>query len=249
MTAKLAHVIAFVDDIEDAIGFYRDHLGLTPRSVSPSWVEFDTGATTLALHIADQHNPSGTTSASFAVRDVGELHRKLTTRGLKFRREPIVQHGQQLAELLGPGGARIGLSSPVAAQAAKPAPAAGAEHAPHPRFTRHAQEVKQRIQEISADELTKLRERGPVVVIDVREESEWKQGHLAGAVHIPRGVLEPKIEAAVPDLDARVVVYCAGGNRGALAAESLQKFGYANVASLTGGFRGWQDAGRPVEGK
>jgi rhodanese-related sulfurtransferase len=225
---------------------------LTPRTVSPAWVEFDTGATTLALHIADQHNPSGTTSASFAVRDVGELHRKLTTRGLKFTREPVAQHGQQLAELVGPGGARIGLSSPVAAEAAAPAkaaPAAGAGQAPHPRFTQHAQEVKRRIQEISADALTTLRERGPVVVIDVREESEWKQGHLAGAVHIPRGVLEPQIEAAVPDLDARVVVYCAGGNRGALAAESLQKFGYTNVASLSGGFRGWQDAGRPVEGK
>lgn len=245
MTVKLAHVITFVDDIEAATAFYRDHLGLTPRTVSPSWVELDTGATTLALHVADQHNPHGTTSASFAVDDVSELHRKLSARGSKFTREPVAQHGQVLAELVGPGGARIGLSS------ADPAavPAAGATHARHPRFTQHAQEVRSRIREVSADELTELRERGPVVVIDVREESEWKQGHLPGAVHIARGVLEPQIEAAVPDLAARIVVYCAGGNRGAFAADSLQKFGYTNVASLADGFRGWQAAGRPVEGK
>lgn len=244
MTVKLAHVISFVEDIEGAVAFYRDVLELTPRLVSPGWVEFETGTTTLALHAADKRNPSGTTRFSFAAHDVADLHRKLVARGVKFTREPAVLHGQQLAEFVGPGGNGVGLSGPATADAA----ATAAHSGDHPSgFAKLTQEAKRRIQEISTDELTQLREREPVVVIDVREESEWREAHVAGAIHIPRGVIELKIEAAVPDPESRVVVYCGGGGRSALAADSLQKLGYGRVASLANGFRGWREAGQPIE--
>ena len=121
MTVKLAHVISFIDDIEPAVAFYRDALGVTPRSLSPSWVELDTGTT--------------------ATADAAGSHA---------------------------GG-------------------------PQPAFT-------------------KL-----------------------------------KIADAVADPESRVVLYCGGGGRSALAADSLQKLGYARVASLAGGFRGWRESGRPVD--
>ena len=88
---------------------------------------------------------------------------------------------------------------------------------------------------------------GTVVLIDVREDREWNLGHAAGALHMSRGTIESKIDAAVPR-DATVILYCASGNRSALAAESLKEMGYANVSSMTGGFRGWVDAGGEVEG-
>ena len=246
MTVKLAYVISFVDDVEAAVAFYRDALGLTPRLVSPGWVELETGTTTLALHPASERNPSGTTKLSFGVPDVGDLHRRLVQRGVEFTREPALGHDQLIAELVGPGGSGIGLSSPAIADTSTTAVGASSG-VHHPRFLQLAQGVKRRIQEITGDELTQLREHGPVVVIDVREQSEWRAGHLAGALHIPRGLLELQIEDAVPDPESRVVVYCAGGNRSALAADSLQKLGYGRVASLTDGFRGWQAAGRPTE--
>ena len=113
MTVKLAHVISFVEDIDGAVAFYRDALGLKPRSVSPQWVEFDTGSTTLALHAADARNPSGTTRFSFDTPDVAALHRQLIARGVEFTREPTVRHGVQLAEFVGPGGNGVGLSGPA----------------------------------------------------------------------------------------------------------------------------------------
>lgn len=82
-----------------------------------------------------------------------------------------------------------------------------------------------------------------LILIDVREDSEWAQGHAQGAIHIGRGVLERDIERAIPDRDAAIVLYCGGGYRSALAADSLQKMGYSNVFSMAGGWRDWCAAG------
>lgn len=108
-------------------------------------------------------------------------------------------------------------------------------------------EAKQRIREVSPSEVKQMVERQEdVVYLDVREPNEWNLGHIPGAVHIPRGTLETKVEQAIPR-DRRVVVYCAGGNRSALAADTLQQMGYENVASMAEGWRGWMQAGGPVE--
>ena len=109
-------------------------------------------------------------------------------------------------------------------------------------------EARARIREVSADETVRLRaERPGLVLIDCREPNEWNLGRIPGAVFIPRGILESNIEAAAAR-DQPVILYCASGNRSALAVESLQSMGYADVASLRGGFRGWVDAGGDVEG-
>ena len=83
-------------------------------------------------------------------------------------------------------------------------------------------------------------------MIDVRSEEDWKSGHARGARHLCRGEIEVEIEEAIPDLDQRIICYCGGGSRSALVAESLQKMGYRNVRSMTGGFRAWQAAGLPT---
>ena len=85
------------------------------------------------------------------------------------------------------------------------------------------------------------------LLLDVREADEWQTGHVPGATHVPRGVLEMRIEGIEPDRSRRILLYCAGGNRSLLAAESLQRLGYANIASVAGGFARWKDEGRPVK--
>ncbi len=82
-------------------------------------------------------------------------------------------------------------------------------------------------------------------LIDVRERSEWDEGHIAVATHISRSYLEQQIEGAAPDHDAPVVLYCAGGTRSLFAAQTLQEMGYTNVSSMSGGFQGWKSGGRP----
>jgi rhodanese-related sulfurtransferase len=81
----------------------------------------------------------------------------------------------------------------------------------------------------------------------VREDNEWERGHIPGAVHMGRGIIERDIEEAVPDHTARLVLYCGGGFRSALAADNLQKMGYTSVISMDGGWRGWTEAGLPAE--
>ncbi|MDQ3815819.1 MAG: rhodanese-like domain-containing protein [Armatimonadota bacterium] len=110
-------------------------------------------------------------------------------------------------------------------------------------------EAKSRIREITADELAqKLQDdQHDWVLIDVRENDEFRAGHLPGARGIGRGILEYHIADEVPDTDTEIVLYCRGGNRSALAADSLQDMGYTNVLSLCGGYREWtQDPQRPV---
>jgi sulfur-carrier protein adenylyltransferase/sulfurtransferase len=107
------------------------------------------------------------------------------------------------------------------------------------------QQTKQRIREVSVDEV-QARLADPAaapVVVDVREPEEYEQGYVPGAVHIPRGYLEMRIEEKAPDREAPIVLYCAGGVRSALAADTLQQMGYTNVASMAGGFGRWKDAG------
>ena len=86
------------------------------------------------------------------------------------------------------------------------------------------------------------------VLVDVREREEWDRGHLPGAVHLARGVLERDVGGAVPDPDTPLVLYCGGGYRSALAAASLQDMGYTRVESMDGGWRVWTEAGFPTEG-
>jgi molybdopterin/thiamine biosynthesis adenylyltransferase/rhodanese-related sulfurtransferase len=109
------------------------------------------------------------------------------------------------------------------------------------------QQVKGEIAEVDAARARDfISERGAAIV-DVRERDEWDEGHLPGAVHVPRGNLESRIEAAVPDKASPVLLYCASGNRSAFAAKSLEDLGYENVVSLAGGFTDWKRNGLPFE--
>ncbi|HWU88871.1 MAG TPA: rhodanese-like domain-containing protein, partial [Kofleriaceae bacterium] len=118
-----------------------------------------------------------------------------------------------------------------------------------PTFDTLLREIRGRTLELDPAALDRERRSGapasPAVpaVIDVREADEYAQGTIPGAVHIPRGFLEIRIERAVPDRDAPVVVYCGSGTRSVLAARSLAELGYTNVRSLAGGFTGWKRAG------
>jgi molybdopterin/thiamine biosynthesis adenylyltransferase/rhodanese-related sulfurtransferase len=105
-------------------------------------------------------------------------------------------------------------------------------------------EVKAEIDEISTSETrTRLDGADHPLVVDVREQDEWQEGHLPGAIHVPRGNLESRIEALVPDKDRELIVYCAGGSRSAFAAKSLGELGYDNVVSMAGGFADWKRNG------
>ncbi|MGD0306886.1 MAG: rhodanese-like domain-containing protein [Candidatus Acidiferrales bacterium] len=84
------------------------------------------------------------------------------------------------------------------------------------------------------------------IVVDVREDSEWARGHIPGAIHLGKGVIERDIERTIPDKGTQIVLYCGGGYRSALAADNIQKMGYRNVISMDGGWRGWTEAGLPV---
>lgn len=116
-----------------------------------------------------------------------------------------------------------------------------------PGFLRLVEEARTRVPETDVPTVHGRLARGDAFhLVDVREESEWAKGHLPGAVHLGRGVLERDIESAIPDPDAEIVLYCGGGFRSVLAADNLRRMGYTNVASMDGGFRGWTDAGHPV---
>ncbi|HEX5580312.1 MAG TPA: LD-carboxypeptidase [Gemmatimonadaceae bacterium] len=109
-------------------------------------------------------------------------------------------------------------------------------------------EAKARIREVSPQEVQQMqRDEADVVYLDVREPNEWNLGRVPGAVHIPRGTLETKVEQMIPR-DQEVVIYCAGGNRSALAADTLQQMGYEKVSSMAGGWRDWVQSGGQVEG-
>ena len=104
------------------------------------------------------------------------------------------------------------------------------------------------IQEVTIQDVKAILDRGQnPVLLDVRAREEYEAGHLAGAVHIPRGLLELDVERALPDKSRPVVVYCAGGVRSALAAQTLREMGYGDVSSMLGGYDEWAGAQYPVE--
>jgi len=118
----------------------------------------------------------------------------------------------------------------------------------NPGFLKLVNDARSRIRETDIDGYKKMLADGQaLLLIDTREDNEWALGHAAGAAHMAKGIIERDIETQVPDKSARVVLYCGGGYRSALAAEALQKMGYSNVISLDGGWRAWQQAGMPVE--
>ena len=107
-------------------------------------------------------------------------------------------------------------------------------------------EARTQIREVTPQEVDAL-PVGAATIVDVREASEWDQGHLPGAHHVSKSYIEQQIEAAAPDRDAPVILYCAGGVRSLFAAQTLTEMGYTDVASMSGGFRGWVEAGGEVE--
>jgi rhodanese-related sulfurtransferase len=116
-----------------------------------------------------------------------------------------------------------------------------------PGFLKLVNDAKSRVREVSVEETRRKLDAGKAQVIDVREDGEWAAGHARGAEHIGKGVIERDIETRVPDKNAEIILYCGGGFRSTLSADSIQKMGYRNVASMAGGWRAWQEAGAPVE--
>ncbi len=117
-----------------------------------------------------------------------------------------------------------------------------------PRFLDIVNETRGSVKETSVREVNERLRRGERFhLVDVREDREWDAGHLPGATHIGKGVIERDIEVAIPDPNAEIVLYCGGGYRSVLAAANLQRMGYTNVSSMDGGYRGWTEAGLPVD--
>jgi rhodanese-related sulfurtransferase len=117
-----------------------------------------------------------------------------------------------------------------------------------PGFLLVVNEAKAHIRECSVHDVKARLDRGEAfALLDVREDHEWAVDHVAGAVHLGRGILERDVEAKFPDHDAPLVVYCGGGFRSALSVWNLQKMGYTNVVSMDGGIRAWREAGFPID--
>jgi rhodanese-related sulfurtransferase len=115
-------------------------------------------------------------------------------------------------------------------------------------FLNIVEKAKQNISQVTIDEVVAKQDLGEKFhFVDVREDDEFRTGHAAGAVHIGKGVIERDIGTAIPDKTASIILYCGGGFRSALAADSLQKMGYVNIASMDGGYHGWLEKGLPVQ--
>ncbi|HZU21911.1 MAG TPA: rhodanese-like domain-containing protein [Terriglobales bacterium] len=113
-----------------------------------------------------------------------------------------------------------------------------------PGFLKLVNDAKSRVRECTVDDLKqKLDRKEPIVVVDVREESEYARDHIPGSIHLGKGIIERDIEARVPDPNTPLYLYCGGGFRSALSADNLQKMGYKNVISVDGGYRDWKTKG------
>lgn len=113
-----------------------------------------------------------------------------------------------------------------------------------PRFLAVVDDARRRIRETDVASVhQRIRQGDTFHLVDVREDSEFAAAHIPGAIHLGKGIIERDIEAAIPDLDADIVLYCGGGFRSALAADALQKMGYRHVTSMDGGWRGWKEQG------
>ena len=116
-----------------------------------------------------------------------------------------------------------------------------------PAFLKLVEEAKGRVREVSVQDVKSLLDKGESLhLVDVREDNEWAKGHLPGAKHLGKGIIERDVENAIPDRGSRIVLYCGGGFRSALAADNLQNMGYENVLSMDGGYSGWKNAGLPT---
>lgn len=115
-------------------------------------------------------------------------------------------------------------------------------------FLKVVDEARARVRECTVSDVKARLERGePFYFVDVREDDEFAQDHAAGAIHIGKGVIERDIETAIPNRQAPIVLYCGGGYRSVLAADSLRLMGYTNVISMDGGIKVWRAAGYPIE--
>ena len=116
-----------------------------------------------------------------------------------------------------------------------------------PQFLKLVSESKTRVKETNVEDVKRRMDAGEkFLLVDVREDNEWANGHLPRAVHMGRGIIERDIEMAVPDTGTKMILYCGGGFRSALVADNLQKMGYTNVESMDGGWKGWVAAGLPT---
>ena len=116
-----------------------------------------------------------------------------------------------------------------------------------PQFLKLVNEAKKKIKETNVPDVKRRIDGGEkLLLVDVREDNEWANGHIPGAVHLGKGVIERDIEQQVPDTNTRLILYCGGGFRSALVADNLQKMGYHNAESMDGGWRGWLEAGLPT---
>jgi rhodanese-related sulfurtransferase len=116
------------------------------------------------------------------------------------------------------------------------------------KFLALVKDAKKRVKETNVGDVKRRMDTGEnFVLVDVREESEWAGGHLPGAVHLGKGIIERDIEAKVPDSGKKIILYCGGGFRSALVADNLQKMGYSDVESMDGGWKGWLEAGNPTQ--
>lgn len=113
-------------------------------------------------------------------------------------------------------------------------------------FLKIVDDAKSRVSEVTVEQ-TLDRIKDGAVIIDVREDNEFEAGHVVGAKHMGRGIIERDIVQTFPNKDTELILYCGGGYRSALAADMLQKMGYTNVWSMDGGWKAWQEAGAPVE--
>jgi rhodanese-related sulfurtransferase len=117
-----------------------------------------------------------------------------------------------------------------------------------PGFLKLVKDAKSRVEQIEIEEYRKMRDSGEEhILVDTREDNEWASAHVAGAMHMSKGIIERDIEVKVPDKATALVLYCGGGFRSALAADNLQKMGYTNVVSLDGGWRALKESGIPLE--
>ncbi len=117
-----------------------------------------------------------------------------------------------------------------------------------PAFLKLVDDAKTRIREVTVEDVRRSEQsHEPFHLVDVREDTEWDAAHAAGSIHLGKGIIERDIESAIPEKGAKIVLYCGGGFRSALAADALQQMGYTNVFSLAGGWRAWNEAGLPVE--
>jgi len=115
------------------------------------------------------------------------------------------------------------------------------------RFLDIVNDAKKRVREVTVDDVKqKLDANDQFLLIDVREDNEWQQGHLPHAIHLGKGIIERDIERRVPDPNAPLVLYCGGGFRSAIAADNLGRMGYTNVLSMDGGIREWREKGYPL---